>query len=86
MSWDIDGFRQKLEKQHKFPGKYLFKFIVPIHAIVEVENLAQKVPVRERPSRKGNYSSVTFEMSVKDAKEVIDIYQRAFKIEGCIAL
>lgn len=86
MSWDIKGFREKLESQHKFPGKYIFKFIVPSGKALEVEGLWTDGKTILKPSSKGNYTSVTIEARVQSPDEVIAVYERASKIEGCIAL
>jgi putative lipoic acid-binding regulatory protein len=86
MSWDTEGFREKLESQHTFPGLYIFKFIVPAHAAAEVEALWTDGEITLRPSSKGNYVSVTIHAHLTDAEEVITVYRNASRIEGCIAL
>lgn len=86
MSWDIEGFKQKLESEHAFPGPYTFKFIVPKAGLKEVAKLAEGVALKERASREGNYSSVTFKLILDTSEDVVKVYEEAFKIEGCIAL
>lgn len=86
MSWDTEGFREKLDSQHTFPGLYIFKFIVPLHAVAEVEALWTEGEITQRPSSKGNYVSVTIRARITVAEEVIGVYRNASLIEGCIAL
>ena len=86
MSWDTVEFRQKLDDQHTFPGLYIFKFIVPSDSVGQVEELWPKGEIKTKPSSKGKYTSVTINARVDNSAEIVDIYQRASKIEGCIAL
>jgi len=86
MSWDIEGFRRKLEDQHDFPGMYTFKFIVPSERVADVEALTSKGNLSLKPSSKGTYTSVTIRMHAGHAQEVIKVYESAATIHGCIAL
>lgn len=86
MSWDKAGFREKLEAEHTFPGLYIFKFIVPSHAVLRVEALEVNGEMSKRASSNGNYVSVTIRARIAHADEVIHVYEEASKIEGCIAL
>lgn len=86
MSWDKEGFAQKLESQHEFPGLFIFKFIVPVDAVEKVEALWSKGGITKKASSNGNYISVTINAEVEDSAEVIRVYEEASRIEGCIAL
>ena len=86
MSWDTKDFQEKLDDQHTFPGLYIFKFIVPSDSIKQVENLWKNGEIIKKPSSKGKYTSVTIKAQVDNSNEIVDIYQRASNIEGCIAL
>ncbi|MCP4458849.1 MAG: DUF493 domain-containing protein [Cytophagales bacterium] len=86
MSWDTIEFRQKLDDQHTFPEEYIFKFIVPSDSVAKVVDLWSRGEIRKKPSSKGNYTSVTIIAQVDNSDQIVDIYQRASKIEGCIAL
>ena len=86
MSWDTKVFREKLDDQHSFPGLYIFKFIVPSDSVNEVEDLWKNGEVIKKPSSKGKYTSVTIKAQVDNSDEIVDIYQRASNIEGCISL
>ena len=86
MGWDTKDFREKLDDQHTFPGLYIFKFIVPSESIKQVEDFWENGEVTKKPSSKGKYTSVTIKAQVANSDEIVDIYQRASDIEGCIAL
>ena len=86
MSWDTDGFREKLESQHVFPGEYIFKFIVPNDKVSEVDNLSIEGHITKRESSNGNYVSVTIRSMVTGPEDVINTYRSASKISGLIAL
>jgi len=86
MSWDTIEFRQKLDDQHTFPGLYIFKFIVPSEAVEQVEKLWNKGEILKKPSSKGKYTSVTINAQVENSEQIVEIYQRASEIKGCIAL
>ncbi|MCG8474672.1 MAG: DUF493 domain-containing protein [Cytophagales bacterium] len=84
----IQQFKEKLEAQHKFPGKYKFKFIVAQEKKAEL--LSSILPGRarwqEKPSRNGKYLSMTAEVKMKSSEEVVAVYVQAKKIEGIISL
>ena len=81
-----DRFQALLEDGVDWPSEYLFKFIVPIQQVEEVERLFHKLPVRVRESSKGNYASVTASVEVHSSDEIIAMYTSAAKIEGIILL
>jgi hypothetical protein len=86
MSWDVEGFRRKLEDQHDFPVMYMFKFIVPQARVREVKALTNKGEWSLKKSSKGSYTSVTIKIHAENAEEIIEIYKDASIIQGCIAL
>ncbi|MEM8893654.1 MAG: DUF493 family protein [Bacteroidota bacterium] len=86
MSWNRVSFKEKLESQHSFPGKYMFKFIVPIAAEQEVLALFENAEVSSKESKTKKYISITATVEVPTSSEVLNIYDRAYKIEGIIAL
>jgi putative lipoic acid-binding regulatory protein len=86
MSWDSEGFREKLESEHSFPGEYMFKFIVPTQQVKEVEMLWTEGHLTKRESSNGNYVSVTIRARVENPEDVIAIYRSASLINGLIAL
>ena len=82
----INSFREQLEKHHVFPGNYTFKFIVPAMNIDQIKGILPEEDIILRPSRNGNYISVTSSLSVESPEEVIRIYKEASLIEGIIKL
>lgn len=90
---DREAFYKKLktnlDKNHTWPGIYLFKFIIPddpvkfsrVQALFDAE-----ASVEYKKSRKGNYISISGREVMMSAEEVISRYQKAEKIEGIIML
>lgn len=86
-------FYQKLHAQliehHSFPTKYMFKFIVPNNpeSIGKVDALfSLKSDISYRESKTGKFVSVTGRDLMKNADEIIAIYQQAEAIEGLMSL
>ena len=86
MGKSFQEFREKLDDQHSWPGSYLFKFIVPKEKRDEVQKLFPGKLLIEKESKKGNYLSLTIKLHMNSSLEVIEIYERAYKINGVIAL
>lgn len=81
-----DSFREKLNQHYKWPTVFMFKFIVPSGKEPEVKVLFLPEQVTEKLSANGKYTSVTVQLKMSSAEDVIAIYQQATKIEGLIAL
>lgn len=79
-------FKKKLDDVHDFPALYMFKFIVTEDKKGEVESLFPSSELQYKPSSKGKYTSVTAKVLMPSSDHVIQIYERAQKIEGIIAL
>ncbi|MBL7876171.1 MAG: DUF493 family protein [Cyclobacteriaceae bacterium] len=82
----LTNFHEKLDQHYAWPSLYVFKFIVPENKTIEVKSLFPNHIASEKPSKNGNYISVTIEMMMPSSAAVIEIYQSAAKIEGIIAL
>lgn len=83
----FNDFQAKLDAIHDWPDTYTFKFIVPKNQVQAVCDLFEaRDTVTTRPSRKGNYISVTAQTRATCSEEVISIYQAAAGIEGIISL
>lgn len=82
----ISDFKEKLENSYSWPSLYMFKFIVPSGKEEEVKNLFPKHDVTQKPSKNGNYISLTAEIMAGSSDQISDIYLQANKIEGLIAL
>lgn len=79
----------QLSEHHSFPTKYMFKFIVPNNpeSIGRVDALfSMKSEISYRESRTGKFVSITGRDLMKNADEIIAIYQQAEAIEGLMSL
>ena len=83
--------RSQLYDTALWPSIYLYKFIVPTSGdkIRGVEDIFDNMGavITTKKSRKGNYTSVSVNVKMKDPDAVIDKYKEvAEKIEGVISL
>lgn len=83
-------FQSKLEESQRFPGEYIFKYIVPtdektIAMIYAIFN-DPKANISTRESSNGKYTSFTIKLEVQDAHDVILYYRQTSKIEGIVTL
>ncbi|SEC94391.1 hypothetical protein SAMN04489761_4042 [Tenacibaculum sp. MAR_2009_124] len=80
----------QLEDTTTFPSKYLYKFIVPTtgNQVQEVQDLFNNggAVINTKKSRTGKYISVSVQITVKSADDVIKYYRKAEVIEGIISL
>ncbi|NJY63233.1 DUF493 domain-containing protein [Salinimicrobium sp. CDJ15-81-2] len=92
---DPEEFYRKLKSQLQdtaiWPSIYLYKFIVPTERqkIVQVENIFDNMGavINTRQSKKGNYTSVSVNVKMKDPDAVIEKYKEVGeKVEGVISL
>ncbi|PIB36858.1 hypothetical protein BFP72_16350 [Reichenbachiella sp. 5M10] len=86
MDNSAQSFKEKLESVHTFPTLYMFKFIVPEAQIDEVKALFPKHEVVLKPSKNGKYASATINVMVGSSDQVIEIYEKAKRIEGIMSL
>lgn len=88
----MDKRFEKLYKQleqEDWPRMYFFKFIAPSDSrtIALVTNLFEdENNITLRPSRKGNYISISVKEVMMDADSVIEVYEKAAQIKGVISL
>lgn len=82
--------KDSLEDTTNFPGDYLYKFIVPTTGDQEkeVEAIFKETAATydTKFSKTGKYVSVSIELVVQSADQVIEFYRKAEKIEGIISL
>jgi uncharacterized protein len=83
--WTI-SFKEKLDQVYVWPSLYVFKFIVPQQKVEEVKGLFPNHISTEKPSEKGKYISVTFNMMMPSSDAVVGVYLKVKNIEGIIAL
>lgn len=73
-----------------WPSEYLFKFIVPTNKekINTIENSFDNMGavIQTNASKNGKYTSVSVNVTMKNAQTVIDKYQELAIIEGIISL
>ncbi len=83
-------FKEELEKEHTFPGNYMFKFIIPtgnkeiaqLHKIFDHGSATFSM----KESKNGKYTSVTIILYVVDSTSVIEYYKEASSIENVVML
>ncbi len=84
------NLKEKLEETTTFPGKYLYKFIVPTaeSEVKKVQDLFDQegAVINTRKSRSGKYTSISIHMNVSNVDEVILYYRKAEKIKSIISL
>ena len=85
-----ERFQQQLEESQKWPGLYLFKFIVKsnskqIHKIKYLFNNS-KNGLSLVNSSKNKFQSLTITIMMKSPQEVIDIYKKVSDFDGVIIL
>lgn len=82
---------EKLENTSTWPSEYLYKFIVPSsnQKIAEVETIFDNMGavINTKASSKGNYTSISIHVKMKDPDQVIEKYKEVGeKVEGVISL
>lgn len=86
---DYTKLKEMLEKDFTWPILYMFKFIIPAdnHKLALVEAIFdEEAIITIRQSRTNKFVSVTAKEVMLSPDAVIDIYKKAEKIEGIIAL
>lgn len=86
-----DKLRVQLYDTAAWPSIYLYKFIVPTNAlkIKEIQHIFDNMGavITTKESKKGNYTSVSVNVSMKDPEAVILKYKEVGKkVEGVISL
>ena len=83
---DDSAFKKQLDDHYRWPSKYLFKFIVPSGKEGEFEDIFPGEELKFRSSKEGKYISISADVVMNSSEEVMDIYRKAYKIEGVISL
>lgn len=84
--FDKENFKEKLEASGEFPQLYMFKFIVPSGKENEIAALFPKHEITTKASSGGKYVSTTILAMMKNADQIIALYEQAAEIEGLISL
>jgi len=80
---------EELNKNHSWPTKYMYKFIVPNEdeKVEEVKKRFDKeYEFKQNFSRSGKYVSLTFITEEKSPDDIINQYKKMEDIEGLIAI
>ncbi|TQD39090.1 DUF493 family protein [Haloflavibacter putidus] len=83
--------KEKLADTSSWPSEYLYKFIVPtiderIKVLEDIFNNMGAV-IKTKQSSKGNYTSVSVNVKMKNPEHVVDKYKEVGqKVEGVISL
>lgn len=82
----FDNFRIKLDQHYSWPSLYMFKFIVPGGKEDDLKKLFPNHTFTEKNSTQGKYVSLTMQIMASSSDSVIEVYQKAARVEGLIAL
>lgn len=85
-TFDREAFKEKLEAQTSFPTLYMFKFIVLSGREDQVAALLPNNNMTLKESSKGKYVSATINAMMPSSEAILEVYERAAKIEGVISL
>ena len=83
---DPDRFQRLLDEQTDWPAPFTFKFIVPRNQLAELKQALDGYDIEARPSRRGNYISVTLRPVMGSSDEILSVYERVSRIPGIVSL
>ncbi|MEQ6121417.1 DUF493 family protein [Reichenbachiella sp. MALMAid0571] len=83
---DTSSFQERLDQQYSFPALYPFKFIVPQESLDDLLVIFAKHDHQIRPSKNGNYISVSINIMADSSDTIIEYYNRASVVKGIISL
>ena len=83
---NIESFKKTLNHEYNFPCEYAFKFIVKNDFKEDVISLLPEAKKNIKISKKGKYVSITLSSIMKNADEIVYIYDKASKINSIISL
>jgi hypothetical protein len=85
-----ERLRVELDMSNTWPAEYLFKFIVPSvdDNVLRVEEAfdCMGAVIKTTRSKTGKFTSISVDVTVKDAQEIIDKYQEVSTIKGIVSL
>ena len=83
-------FYDQLVDSQKWPGKYLFKFIVKSESphLKVLKNYFESTDaiISEKKSSKKSFTSLSVKVQMKTPQDVINIYKKSSKLKGVITL
>jgi len=85
-----ERLKEQLDDTTEFPSLYLYKFIVPtsgdkVDQVISFFDNTGAV-VNTKTSSKGNFTSVSIELTMESSQAVIDTYKAVSVVEGVISL
>ena len=86
MNWNKSSFLERVNSVHEFPCNYMFKFIVPISEKDKLLMLFENDDYKLKESSSKNFISITLSKMMKNADEIIYIYEKTSKIKNIILL
>jgi hypothetical protein len=85
-----ERLKVELDKTNTWPAEYLYKFIVPSvnDNVLRVENAfnAMCAVIKTTKSRTGKFTSISIDVQMKNAQEIINKYLEVSTIEGIVSL
>lgn len=85
-----ERLKVELDISNTWPALYLFKFIVPTEnnnvERVELAFDCLGAVIKTTKSKTGKFTSVSVDVYMKDAQEIVDKYLEVSTIEGIISL
>lgn len=85
----LNRLRDTLNKIHRWPSKYMYKFVLPSdeNRITELKMIfGESAEFKTRLSSNGNYTSITVYEVMLNADDIFDRYTKAGTIPGIISL
>jgi uncharacterized protein len=85
-----ERLKVELNNSNTWPAEYLFKFIVPTtdDNVEKVENAfnCMGAVIKTTKSKTAKFTSISIDVTVKDADEIIEKYQEVSTIKGIVSL
>ena len=85
-----DRLKVELDLNNTWPAEYLFKFIVPSDPQnidkIQVAFDCMGAVVKTTKSKTGKFTSISIDVTMKNAQEIVDKYLEVSTIEGIISL
>lgn len=85
-----ERLKVELDNSNTWPAEYLFKFIVPTvdDNVERVENSfnCMGAIIKTTKSKTGKFTSISIDVTMKSAQEIVDKYQEIGTIKGIVSL
>lgn len=85
-----ERLKTELDMSTTWPAEYLYKFIVPTENdnVIRVEEAFDSMGavIKTTKSKTGKFTSISVDVLMKDAQEIIDKYIEVSTIKGIISL